>query len=290
MSGYMETILVLLSINVILAYAAFLPLAAGQVNLGIAGLMAIGAYGTAYVNTEFGVSPLVAIGFGTVLAGLISFLLSFPILRTREIYLALATLALGESISGLIINTKFLGGAAGYPVAGYLNYPWIVGAAVLVCGLVFYLFQTRFGMCIVAVDDDERVADLLGVNVRMTRVAAFSIGGALAGLAGSLYALHFSFIEGQHFTVLLSVYVVLFVLLGGAKSIVGPFAGAVFFTVLPEIFRFGNEWRYVLFAAVVIVCMAVRPYGLFMRTTRTQKLKWPNAALRYKLRGSKEVA
>jgi branched-chain amino acid transport system permease protein len=127
---------------------------------------------------------------------------------------------------------------------------------------VYFLFPTRFGLCVVAVEDDERVADLLGVNVRMTRVWAFAIGGFLAGMGGGLYGHHFSFIEGQYFTVMLSVYVVLYVLLGGAKSIYGPLAGAVFFTLLPELLRVGKEWRYALFAVMVLVIMAVRPEGL----------------------------
>lgn len=273
MSGYLETVLVMLSINVILAYAAFLPLSAGQVNLGIAGLMAVGAYASAVSGAEWGLPPLLAVGLGMAMAGAVSFVLAFPILRTRGIYMALATLALCECISGIVINTQALGGAAGYPVAGYIEMGWIAGAAVLTCVSVYLLFQTRVGLCLVAVDDDERVADLLGVDVRAVRVAAFTLGGALAGLAGGLYAHYFSFIEGQYFSVLLSVFVVLYVLLGGAKTLIGPFVGAVVFTVLPELLRMGNEWRYAAFALVVIVIMAVRPYGLFVPSTRT-RLPW----------------
>ncbi|OVZ54331.1 branched-chain amino acid ABC transporter permease [Pigmentiphaga sp. NML080357] len=264
MSGYVETILVMLSINVILAYAAFLPLAAGQVNLGIAGLMAIGAYASSYLGAEYAVPPGPAIAIGVLISAAVSIVIAFPILRTRDIYLALATLALGECISGIIINTEALGGAAGYSVSGYVGLPWIASCAIGVCVLVFILFRTRLGLCIVSVDDDERVADLLGIHVRAVKVAAFSMGGALAGLAGGLYAHYFSFIEGQHFTVLLSVYVVLYVLLGGAKTLIGPLAGALIFTLMPELLRAGNEWRYALFALFVIAVMAIRPHGLFM--------------------------
>jgi branched-chain amino acid transport system permease protein len=262
MSGYWESILVILCLNVILAYAAFLPLAAGQVNLGIAGFMAIGAYVSAYLSETFGFPAIAAICIGALTAGLLAFFVAFPILRARAIYLALATLALGECVRGLLINLSITGGAAGYPVTTYVGLPVIAVAAVLAFVLVFFLFHTRFGLCVVAVEDDERVADLLGVNVRMTRVWAFAIGGFLAGMGGGLYGHHFSFIEGQYFTVMLSVYVVLYVLLGGAKSIYGPLAGAVFFTLLPELLRVGKEWRYALFAVMVLVIMAVRPEGL----------------------------
>lgn len=262
MGGYIETISVMLCINVVLAYAAFLPLAAGQVNLGIAGFMAIGAYSAAWCSGRLGMHPLAAIPIGAAVAGIAAFAIAFPVLRTRAIYLALATLALGECIRGSLMNLGAMGGAAGYPVAAYVG-SGVVGAATLaVFGLVFYLYHTRFGICLVAVENDERVADLLGVNVRMIKVAAFAIGGALAGLAGGLYAHHFSFVEAQHFTVLLSVFVVMYVLLGGARSIWGPLAGAAFFTLLPEVLRDANEWRYAVFAAIVIVAMVFRPEGM----------------------------
>lgn len=262
MSGYLESMLIILSINVVLAYAAFLPLAAGQVNLGIAGFMAIGAYSAAWFSGAAGMPAIAAIGLGALVTAAIAFLIAFPVLRTRAIYLALATLALGECVRGVLMNLTFMGGAAGYPVTSYVGLPVIATATVFAFALVYYLFHTRLGICIVAVEDDERVADLLGVNVRMVRVWAFAIGGGLAGLAGGLYGHHFAFIEAQYFTVLMSVFVILYVLLGGARSIYGPFVGAAFFTLLPELLRAGKEWRYAIFAALVIVVMAVRPQGL----------------------------
>lgn len=263
MGGHIETIAVILSINVVLAYAAFLPLTTGQVNLGIAGFMAIGAYAAAWCSGALGLPALAAIGLGATVTGLVAFCVSFPVLRTRAIYLALATLALGECIRGGLMNIAAMGGAAGYPVTAYVGGGPIVLTALAAFAAVFYLYHTRFGICLVAIETDERVADLLGVNTRMLKVAAFSIGGALAGLAGGLYAHHFSFVEAQHFTVLLSVSVVMYVLLGGARSIWGPLAGAAFFTLLPEVLRDAKEWRYALFAVLVIAAMALRPEGVF---------------------------
>lgn len=260
--GYWEGILVILAINVILAYSAFLPLSAGQLNLGIAGFMAIGAYVSAWFSNEYGVFAIGASLIGSLVAGALAFAVGFPVLRARAAYLAIGTLALGEVVRGTAINLKFVGAAAGYPVTAYLGLPVIGTIALVVVALVAYLYSTRFGLCVVAVEDDERVADLLGMNVRMIRVWAFAIGGALAGLGGALYAHHFSFIEGQSFTVLLSVYIVLYVILGGVQSVLGPLLGAAFFTLLPELFRMGKEWRYVLFAAAVILLMAWRPQGM----------------------------
>jgi branched-chain amino acid transport system permease protein len=277
MGGYWESILIILAINVILAYAAFLPLSAGQLNLGIAGFMAIGAYVSAWCSNEYKMAAVLACMVGALLAGVVAFIIGFPVLRARAAYLAIATLALGEVVRGTVINLKFVGAAAGYPVTAYLGLPVIGTAAVLVMLFVAWLYSTRFGLSVVAVEDDERVADLLGMNVRMIRVWAFAIGGALAGLGGALYAHHFSFIEGQSFTVLLSVYIVLYVVLGGMQSVLGPLFGAAFFTLLPELFRMGKEWRYVLFAAAVILLMAWRPQGILTSNPIAQWLRKPHA-------------
>ena len=136
--------------------------------------------------------------------------------------------------------------------------------------------------------DDEVVTDLMGVNIRGVKVAAFAIGGALAGLAGGLYANVFSFVEIQGFNAMVSIYVLLYVLLGGTQTAWGPLAGATFFTLLPEAMRtvlpaiknalyglFGVEgqitppddsWRFVILGVITVGMMALRPEGLITRT------------------------
>lgn len=265
MSGYTAAILTLLAINIIAAYAAWLPLAAGQVNLGTAGFMAIGAYSSAVLSNEFEWSLPMAIAAGAVCAGGLAMAIGGPVLRTRGLYLALATLAFNEVVRGILINLDVVGGAAGYPVIGHLGLVPIAASAAGVFLLALWLGASRLGMNLHAIEQDETVTALFGVHVPFTQLAAFTIGGVLAGLAGGLYGHHFSFIEGQHFSVLLSVTIVLSVVLGGTQTVWGPAIGAAFFTLLPEIFRGAAAWRYVLFAAAVILVMAVRPQGLVTR-------------------------
>jgi branched-chain amino acid transport system permease protein len=262
MGGYLEGVLVLLAINVISAYAAYLPIAAGQLNLGVAGFMAIGAYLSAYMTNEVGIGVLPAILLASALTGLIALAVAVPVLRTRGIYLALATFALGEIVGAVILNLRVVGGASGYPVSHYVGLPVIACFAIGVFAAVFVLFRLRFGIALAAVHDDEAVAELLGVNVRAYQTTAFALGSAIAGIAGALYAHHFSYIEAQSFNVMLSIYIVLYVLLGGTQTIYGPLAGAAVFTLLPELLRVGAEWRYVAFAVILIVTMALRPEGL----------------------------
>jgi branched-chain amino acid transport system permease protein len=196
------------------------------------------------------------------LTGLLALVIAVPVLRTSGIYLALATFAVGQIVEATILNLRIVGGAAGYPVSHYVGLPMIAGCAFGVFVLVFVLFRMRFGLCITALHDDAAVADLLGVNVRAYQTAAFALGSAIAAVAGALYAHHFSYIEAQSFNVLLSIYIVLYVLLGGTQTIWGPLAGAAMFTLLPELLRVGAEWRYVAFAVILIATMAARPQGL----------------------------
>jgi branched-chain amino acid transport system permease protein len=117
-----------------------------------------------------------------------------------------------------------------------------------------------------ALHDDELVSTLMGVPARAVQVAAFAIGAGLTGLAGGLYAHHFSFVEAQYFSPLLSIYVLLFVLIGGTQTAWGPLVGAAFFTLVPELLRIGGSWRYVVFGAIIVAMMIFRPEGIVTRT------------------------
>jgi branched-chain amino acid transport system permease protein len=262
MSGYGEGVLVLLAINVVYAYAAFLPMAAGQLNLGVAGFAAIGGYVSASISNNTPVAAVLAIPLGGLAAGAVAFVIAVPVLRTRGIYLALATFAVGQIVQASILNLEVVGAAAGYPVASFLRFPVVAAFAVGVFVFVVLLFATRFGIAITAVRDDERVAEVMGVNVRAFQVAAFTLGSVLAGIGGGLYAHHFSYIEAQYFSVSLSITIVLYVLFGGTQTVLGPLVGAAVFTLLPELLRASAQWRYVIFAAILIVVMALRPQGL----------------------------
>src|SRR5262249_26178782 len=262
MSGYVEGILVLLAINVVFAYGAFLPLAAGQLNLGVAGFAAIGGYSSAFLSNHGLVPALIAIPLGGLAAGVVALAVAVPVLRTRGIYLALATFALGEIVRATILNLEVVGGAAGYPVTSFIRFPVVALFAIAVVVLVSLLFATRFGIAVTAVHDDERVADLMGVDVRAFQIVAFTIGSVIAGIGGGLYGHHFSYVEAQYFSISLSIMIVLYVLFGGTQSVLGPLVGAGVFTLLPELLRNSTHWRYVLFAVILIVVMALRPQGL----------------------------
>ena len=262
MSGYVEALVVMLAINIVVAQAGYLPLAAGQLNLGVAGFMAIGAYASAFVCNTYQVPIVVGIVAGALSAWLVAIVLAAPLLRASGIYLALATFALGQVIQATFLNLETVGAAAGYPVKQHASF-WLVmiTTAVVLAGVGF-LTRTRFALYLTAVKNDPVISDLFGVNVRSIKVHAFSLGALIAGIGGALYAHHYNYLEPQSFNILLSVYIVLYVLLGGTQTVLGPIIGAAFFTLLPEVLRGSAQWRYVVFALFIIGLMALRPQGL----------------------------
>jgi branched-chain amino acid transport system permease protein len=276
MSGYLSGVLAQLAINIVVAYSVFLPAAAGLLNLGAAGFVLIGGYVAGALTSKMGFPLLVAIPLAGVAAGLIAFLVSFPILRTRGVYMVLATFAFAEIVGGILLNIPALGGAAGLSVVAYAGLPLVFAATVLVVAFVAWLLATRFGLAMRAVHDDENVALLFGTNLRLTQVAAFTVGGALGGVGGALLIHQFNFMDVQTTGIMFSIFVLLYVLMGGTQTAWGPVAGALFFTLVPEGLRRAAEWspqlkflessRYIVFGVAVVLVMMWRPEGLVTRT------------------------
>ncbi len=266
MSGYWAGIMAILCFNIVVAYSVFLPAASGQLNLGAAGFVAIGAYSSGYISTDLGAPMLVSILLGALVTGFVAFVISFPILRTRGVYMVLATFAFAEVVQGVFINLEVFGAAAGYPVAAFADLDVIVPLTIGVVIFVFFLMTTRLGLSMRAVHDDEPVAALFGVNARFTQVTAFTLGGIVAGIGGAIWAHNFNYVEIQNFNILLSIFVLLYVLIGGTQTAFGPLIGAVFFTLMPEALRVSEEWRFVFFGILIILMMVVRPEGLVTRT------------------------
>jgi branched-chain amino acid transport system permease protein len=278
MSGYLSAQLSILCLNIIIAYAIFLPAASGQLNLGASGFAIIGGYVGAWLNSDFdglGIAMHMSIPLAALATAAIAFLLSFPILRTRGVYMVLATFAFAEVVAGIVLNLEVVGGAAGFPVDGHADLSVLAPVCIVVTLGCFFLMSTRFGLAMRSVHDDENVASLFGVNVHWVRVAAFTLGGLLGGLYGALYGHQYNYIEVQNWNVLFSIYVLLYVLLGGTQSPFGPLLGALFFTVVPELLRaFGEavgseliaDGRFAIFGALIVLMMVFRPEGIVTRT------------------------
>lgn len=265
MSGYLSGLIGILGINIIFAYSIYVSAATGQLNLGGAGFQAIGAYSCAMLSEMFGLPIPILLILSTTVGAAVGFLIAFPILRTRGVYMVLATFAFAEIVAGIILNSTALGGATGLVLSAYIETGVIIWCALGVVVFCFYLMSTRIGLAMRAVHDDEAVADLMGVNRRAVQIGAFAIGGALAGLSGGLYALYFGFVEAQYFNAFLSIFVLLYVLIGGTQTAWGALIGASFFTIIPEVLRMGEDWRFFIFGVIIVVMMILRPEGMVTR-------------------------
>lgn len=277
MSGYLQGQLAILCINIVVAYSVFLPAASGQLNLGAAAFMIIGGYTSAWLNSMDGlILPMwFSVPAAAVATGAVGFLVAFPILRTRGVYMVLATLAFAEVVAGITLNLEFVGAAAGYPVDSHAGLEFLVPVTVGVVLFCVYLMSTRLGLAMRSIHDDENVATLFGVNVRASQVAAFAIGAAIGGLAGAMYGHEYNYVEVQNFNVLFSIFVLLYVLLGGTQTVLGPLVGALFFTAIPELLRyladktgweFVGDSRFAVFGALIVLMMTIRPEGIVTRT------------------------
>ena len=265
--GYLEGIIAILCINLIFAYGVFLTAASGQLNLGGGGFLALGAYIAGVCSNSLEVPIFISVIAGIIGAGVVGFLLSFPVLRTKGVYMVLATFAFALVVSGIILNSDFLGGATGMSVPAYLPVNGLIFSAIGVVMLVFWIMASRIGLAMRSIHDDDLVSEIMGINVRGFQVFAFTLGGALAGFSGALYAHHYSFIEAHYFSALLSIFVLLYVLIGGTQTAWGPLIGASFFTLIPELLRVGDtEWRYVIFGVLIVFMMIFRPEGIVTRT------------------------
>jgi branched-chain amino acid transport system permease protein len=273
MSGYATQIAAILIVNIIAAYASYMPLACGQLNLGTAGFMAIGGY-TSAVLSAHGVGLIVSILGGAAAATVAGLLVSIPVLRARGIYLTIATLAFSEVVAAVLLNVDSLGGASGLVVNDHMGViPMLVAMTIVLMAAVWFS-RTRFGLCMTAVRNDGRGTAVFGVSVRRVEVSALTIGAGFAGVAGAIYAHQFNYLEAQHFNVLLSTYAVLFALLGGLQTPLGPLIGALVFTLVPELLRSTDQWRYVGFGVCVVLLMLLRPEGLLTRQLIHRLPRW----------------
>lgn len=267
MSGYLSQVSANLLISVILAYAAYVPLTTGQLNLGTAGFMCVGAYASAIAAAMAGLPLFLCVIAGVLCAVIAGLLVAIPMARMDGIYFSLATFAFAEVVAAVLVNVQALGAASGYVVIGYIGLNAIALCALLVIVGMAYMMSTRIGLLLTAVRNDERAAAVFGVSVSATKVLSFVISAGLAGLAGSLYAHHYSYIEAQNFNFMLSATAVLFALLGGVQTPWGPLLGASAITLLPELLRTSGEWRYIFFGAFMVVLMVLRPEGVLTRAT-----------------------
>jgi branched-chain amino acid transport system permease protein len=276
---YQNIVLVTVGVNVVLAVSLNVVNGfTGQFSLGHAGFMSVGAYTTAKITLAladvklvgvpaaisdhliFGLA-LVAGMAGAAIAGLV---VGLPSLRLRGDYLAIVTLGFGEIIRSVIENMPFLGGAlglTGLPLR--TNLVWVGLGAVATAVMARRLAVSTQGRALFAIREDEVAAEAMGVDTTGYKVRAFVISAAYAGLAGGLIGHTIGSISPGNFSFIRSIEVVVMVVLGGLGSITGSIIAATVLTFALEWLREFQQYRMVVYAAMLILLMLARPQGLF---------------------------
>ena len=298
-NSYYLQVIIFIGINIILAVSLNLINGyAGQFSLGHAGFMAIGAYVSAYLSTEYSAGLFRMLGgpnalsiallficvliLGGVAASVAGLIVGVPSLRLKGDYLAIVTLGFSEIIRVLIQNTDAVGGPRGYSgIAGYTTLFWTYSIAALTIYIVVSLIDSTYGRGFLTVRDDEVAAEAVGINTTRYKVTAFVLGAFFAGVAGGLYAHSTTYINPSGFDFQRSIEIVVMVILGGMGSTVGVAFAAVLLTLLLEYLRFvsGYEWlpdivrriaqnRVIIYSLALIALMLLRPQGLFGRLPR----------------------
>jgi branched-chain amino acid transport system permease protein len=246
------------------ALGQYIVLRAGVFSVANAGLTAIGAYLAAELTVKLGVHYAASIAAAALAGMAFSLALSWPLARLRGVYQAIATLAFVQIVLSVNVYAESWTGGA----MGMNGIPKLVGTGTLLVAVGAALYamtainSTRLGRAFDAVRQDEAVAVSLGLSVRRCQSIAFALSGALAGLFGGLEAFHGYALEPNQFGFSFLVAVLSYVVLGGRRSIAGPVVGTAVLVALPEIFRPLEEYRMLVYGALLIAVIAYLPSGI----------------------------
>jgi branched-chain amino acid transport system permease protein len=281
---FLAQILSLGAINVVIALSLNLISGfCGQLALGQAGFMAIGAYTTAFCAMRLHLPLPVGILAGALLSASAGFLVGFPALRLRGDYLAIVTLGFGEIIRVIMINLEGITGGA----AGLKGIPSFTKSLLLQPAMSFFVTMTvmaltvavlrrvidsSYGRAILSVREDEIASSSVGIPVFRYKMAAFTGSAFIAGIGGGLYAPFFQYLNPINFDFLRSVDFVVFVVMGGMGSVTGTVLSGLSLTLLRDwvLVNLGSldglgfikQYRLVFFPLILILVMIFRPGGL----------------------------
>jgi branched-chain amino acid transport system permease protein len=276
---YYEGIMIACLINVILATSLNLATGfLGQLALGHAGFMAVGAYTAAIVTKTVGMSGsvqlLISLLLGGIAAGLMGVVIGIPALRLRGDYLGIITLGFGEIIRVLLFNLNITGGARGLKgipkLAGFNLVFWV---CVLVVFVLYAITHSKQGRAIMSIREDEIAAEAVGIPTVKYKLLGFVMAAFFAGVGGGLFAHYMTVLDPKTFNFMKSVEILVIVVLGGMGSLTGSIVAAISLTILPEALRSFSEYRLLLYSALLIVMMIFKPGGFFgQREFSIQKL------------------
>lgn len=296
---FIAQVIVIISLYILMGLGLNITLGfAGLLDLGFVAFYAVGAYTVGLLTSygEFGLQHIpfwVSVPIAVLVAMLFGAFLGLPVLGVRGDYLAIATLGFGEIVrllAGSDFLAPFFGGPRGIigiqkPCIGFLEpflkidvpricdgielgkpqdiYYLAVASAILVAFIAWRLRESRLGRAWMAIREDEDVAEALGVNLVQTKLLAYMLGAAFAGLGGAIFTVLIGSIFASSMQLIVSINVVALIIVGGMGSIPGVIVGAIVLIGLPELLREVSEFRYLLYGLTLIIMMLAKPEGLW---------------------------
>lgn len=250
---------------------------AGIFNMGHAIFFGIGAYTTAILNVHYGLEIVATIPFAIIFPMIVAVLLAGPIIHLRGDYLLVATIGFNIIFEQVLSNDIF--GLTGGPngifgidvvrVFGYelwsdtAIYYIAFGLLLITLLIIRNLDTSAFGRALYYINKDEIAAKSMGINISYYKLFAFALGAAIAGAAGSVFAIQYSAVSPESFNFMQSVMFFAIVLVGGSASLPGIIIGTFVMFVLPELFTEFDEARYLIFGAAMVLTMILRPNGVW---------------------------
>ena len=278
----------LIGVHTLLGLSAYIVLLTGQVSLAQGAFYAIGAYVSGMLTVLAGWHLVPALGISALAGAAAACAVGFPALRIRGLMLVIATLAFGEGVRIFFFNFDYqiakgdlkmgpLGGEGfrqirffpehGWTTAEVMIFIWVFVVAAM--ALLWWFDRSRYGAVLRAVGEDEIAAQSVGINLTAVKVSAMTVGGGIAGVAGGLYAHYATHIEHSNFNVLVATFAIAYPIVGGLSNVFGTLAAVIFVQgLLVEGLRDLGDWRNLLFGALIILAMNLRPSGIFGRWRR----------------------
>jgi len=262
----------------------------GQISLGHAAFIAIGAYASTILSLRLGMPFWISLPLAGVISAMSGLIIAIPCLRLRGLYLAIATFAFHFIVEYVIVHWNGLTNGTGgltVPEPAVFGFPldsdrkiYYLILFLVVCGAAFAtnLFRTETGRAFIAIRDNDISAEVIGIDITKYKIRAFMLSSFYAGIAGGLYGVTLSFIGPEHFTFLMTIEYLAMVLVGGVGTIAGTVFGAIFMTLLPEGIRmlkdaFAQDYPFLMtrmadlqagcYGLVIILFLIFEPTGLF---------------------------
>jgi ABC-type branched-subunit amino acid transport system permease subunit len=279
-SEYYLHILVLSVINIILTSSVRAIAVTGQVSMGHAGFKCIGAYTSAVIAMRLGFSPYLSMVVGGLVALVVAGIIAYPITRVKTVYFSMLTMFFGIVVTLVTSEWRSLtGGTTGIiniPVFGTIKIlgmvidfnsklPNLYFALILMFIVLFFLYgldRSYIGMTLKSISQDDALASSIGINVARYKAIIFCIGCFIAGLAGGFYAHYWGILNPDSFGLFHSIYLLIYMIVGGSDRFIGAVIGAFVLTLLPEVSRVFQEYQPLVFVAVLYLVIFLLPKGM----------------------------